>query len=170
MKKNGAFVVIFSRQRKRVLLVKRRDFPVWVLPGGGIETGESVKEAAIREVREETGFKVELSRKVTKYITADKKTVTLFEGRVIKGRARPSLESEEVCYFPLTNLPVSLFPAHKKRIEDALTRTKKPVSNRQKSYILEMIRLVLVSSEWRKIFLLFLKRRIDGYLRIFKKV
>ena len=44
----------------KVLLIKRRDFGVWLLPGGGIDAGESAAEAAVREAQEETGLEVEL--------------------------------------------------------------------------------------------------------------
>ena len=40
----------------RVLLVKRTDNGEWALPAGGMEIGESVAEAAAREVHEETGL------------------------------------------------------------------------------------------------------------------
>jgi 8-oxo-dGTP diphosphatase len=46
----------------RVLLVKRGNPPLmgeWSIPGGVLEVGESVREAAIREAREETGLVVE---------------------------------------------------------------------------------------------------------------
>jgi ADP-ribose pyrophosphatase YjhB (NUDIX family) len=46
----------------RVLLTQREDFPVWCLPGGGVDPGESLAQAAVREVREETGLEVELER------------------------------------------------------------------------------------------------------------
>ena len=39
----------------RVLVPQRSDLPVWCLPGGFIDDGESVATAAIREVHEETG-------------------------------------------------------------------------------------------------------------------
>ena len=47
----------------RVLLVRRANEPsrgLWSVPGGRIEPGESAREAAVREVREETGLEVEL--------------------------------------------------------------------------------------------------------------
>ena len=52
----GCFAVIF--QGDKVLLCRRNDFDVWNLPGGGMEKDESVDEAVIREVKEETGLEV----------------------------------------------------------------------------------------------------------------
>lgn len=51
----------------RVLLTQRSDLSVWCLPGGFIDDGESVAAAAIREVREETGLDVALTRLVGVY-------------------------------------------------------------------------------------------------------
>jgi ADP-ribose pyrophosphatase YjhB (NUDIX family) len=43
----------------RIVLQRRRDNDLWALPGGGMEIGESVCAATIREVEEETGLRVE---------------------------------------------------------------------------------------------------------------
>lgn len=54
--------------RKRVLMVKsnyeKRSAAdeLWVIPGGGVELGELTKDAGIREVKEETGLDIEISR------------------------------------------------------------------------------------------------------------
>jgi 8-oxo-dGTP diphosphatase len=47
----------------RVLLIKRAHEPLkgqWSLPGGGVELGETLEQAAAREVQEETGLDVEV--------------------------------------------------------------------------------------------------------------
>ncbi|HKT80451.1 MAG TPA: NUDIX hydrolase [Vicinamibacterales bacterium] len=47
----------------RVLLVKRKQPPLqgeWTLPGGAVELGETLEEAVVREIREETGLDVEV--------------------------------------------------------------------------------------------------------------
>lgn len=46
----------------QVLLIKRRDVEVWALPGGAIDSGESIAQAAVREVKEETGIDIHLVR------------------------------------------------------------------------------------------------------------
>jgi 8-oxo-dGTP pyrophosphatase MutT (NUDIX family) len=51
----GCSVAIVDAEN-RVLLHRRRDIDAWGLPGGVMEPGESLEEAAIREVREEVGL------------------------------------------------------------------------------------------------------------------
>ncbi len=51
---------------ERILLVEHRKGPQrhWLLPGGGVEAGETLVAAAIREVQEETGIDVAIGRLV----------------------------------------------------------------------------------------------------------
>jgi len=54
-------------ERRRVLLIRARDLrgqPVWTLPKGALAPGETSAEAALREVREETGYRCELEREL----------------------------------------------------------------------------------------------------------
>lgn len=58
-------VGVLVRQDGRVLLTQRRhepDIGLWTIPGGLVELGEGIREAAKRETREETGLEVELER------------------------------------------------------------------------------------------------------------
>ncbi|WP_130861364.1 NUDIX domain-containing protein [Bacilliculturomica massiliensis] len=58
----GGVRVIAVDEENRVLMVKQHheDRDIWMLPGGGIEEGENAREAAAREVLEETGLSVEV--------------------------------------------------------------------------------------------------------------
>jgi len=53
-------VSVFVTHRDRVLLVKHKKLKAWLPLGGHIEIGEDPEQAALREVREESGLEVEL--------------------------------------------------------------------------------------------------------------
>jgi 8-oxo-dGTP diphosphatase len=61
----GAYAVI---ERDGALLLARwvgSDPPRWTLPGGGLDHGEDPRDGAVREVAEETGYRVRLGRVLT---------------------------------------------------------------------------------------------------------
>jgi ADP-ribose pyrophosphatase YjhB (NUDIX family) len=62
----GASAVVADGQG-RILLHRRTDSGNWALPGGAMDIGETLAESAIREVREETGFDVQVERVVGIY-------------------------------------------------------------------------------------------------------
>jgi ADP-ribose pyrophosphatase YjhB (NUDIX family) len=55
---------------QRILLSRRADLNVWNLPGGRLDAGELFEDAAVREVREETGVLVHIERAVGLYYWA----------------------------------------------------------------------------------------------------
>ncbi len=114
--------VIFNEAQDQVLLIKRRDIPVWVLPGGGIEPGESPEKAAIREVGEETGLQVSLKRKVAFYRPANRLTkhTHFYECKTLDGSLKTGTETRDIAFFSLDALPKKLVPFYETWIDDAL--------------------------------------------------
>lgn len=109
----------------RLLLTRREDVEVWCLPGGSVDAGESIAEAAIRETREETGLEVVLSRLVGIYSMPAWRIgsphIVLFAARPMGGTL--SVDPDEVLdagFFAPASLPEPLLWFHRQRIADAL--------------------------------------------------
>lgn len=120
----GVAVNVAVIQDGKILLTKREDFEIWCLPSGGVEEGESLAEAAIRETKEETGIDVELTRLVGVYSRLGGLPdlhAALYEARPIGGeiRLQPG-ETIQVEYFPIDDLPEEITFGHVKRIADAV--------------------------------------------------
>lgn len=135
MRKNAAIAVLLSSDKKQVLLIKRPDIPVWVLPGGGIEPTETPEEAVCREVWEETGFRVKVGHKVAYYTPLNTlaKPTHLFICEIIDGMPRPGCETKEIGFFDIQRLPKTFFIVHRDWLEDALahqgdTPLQKPIT------------------------------------------
>jgi len=121
----GLAVIVAVIHNDKVLLTKREDFEVWCLPGGGVEEGESLAEAGIREVKEETGLDVELTRLVGVYSRMGGGMhdihAVLYAAKPIGGELRTQPhETIEANYFPFDQLPKEMLFGHKKRIQDAV--------------------------------------------------
>lgn len=108
----------------RVLLTLRSDFPVWCLPGGAVDDGESLAQAAVREACEETGLDVALTRLVGVYSRPNWRYggdhAILFAARPVGGRLQSETdETSDARYFDPADLPETLFWPHHQRILDA---------------------------------------------------
>lgn len=112
--------VIFSPCRSEVLLVFRRDVPVWVLPGGAIEPNEPPEDAIVREIVEETGFHVKIERLAGAYTPINRlaRATYLYECSVISGKLSSSPETLAARFFSLDQLP-PMPPPYRDWIEDA---------------------------------------------------
>ncbi|OGE20585.1 hypothetical protein A3A14_00445 [Candidatus Daviesbacteria bacterium RIFCSPLOWO2_01_FULL_43_38] len=125
---DGVIGIVFNDRRDQILLVKRRDVPVWVLPGGGIEKGETPEKAIVREVFEETGYKTGVLRKVAEYThTKSGRKSLVYECEILSGKARTSDESKAVRFFSIGHLQDKIYPLHSGWIQDGLTNQKKVI-------------------------------------------
>ncbi|MFC4062252.1 NUDIX hydrolase [Planomonospora corallina] len=104
--------VVVTNDAGEILMIRRSDNDNWAVPGGAIDLGESLPEAAIRETLEETGVRCEITGIVGTY--TDPKHVILYTsngearqefsivltGRAVEGEPTPSDESREVRWVP----------------------------------------------------------------------
>ncbi len=108
----------------KILLTQREDSELWILPSGGVEDGESLAQAAIRETKEETGLDVELTRLVGIYSRLGDWSpghMVLFAAKPIGGEIkRQEGETIAVEWFAFDEIPNSLSLGHKRRIQDAI--------------------------------------------------
>ena len=131
-------VAVFNA-RGEILMQKRADNGFWSLPGGGVEIGESVREAAVRETIEETGLRVAMKRLVGVYSGPDvypfmsypggalvHYVMIVFECDVVGGELRISDESTDIGYFPGDALPEDTLLSHRVCVADALAGRAEP--------------------------------------------
>ena len=114
-----AFVLaaIFN-EKGELLLQKRGDKKKWGLPGGVLELGETFEEALVREIEEETGFKVKPTSIIgiytgpkynISYPNGDKTqpVAILFSVKIMGGKLTDKVDEEtlELKYFTKNKLP-----------------------------------------------------------------
>lgn len=111
----------------KILLTKREDFEVWCLPGGAVEDGESMAQAAVRETFEETGLQVELVHLVGLYYRQHSWNglamhAACFTARTVGGQLQRQVEEVlELRYFAPDEIPSKILSGHRQRIEDAFS-------------------------------------------------
>jgi ADP-ribose pyrophosphatase YjhB (NUDIX family) len=92
-----------------IVLVQRAIAPAygkWVFPGGFVDQGERVEEAAIRETREEVGLEVKIERLLNVYSYEDSSVVIVaYAARVVGGELQAKDESLAAKVFPREGIP-----------------------------------------------------------------
>ena len=101
--------VVVINNAEEILLIQRNDFKVWAIPGGQVEAGESVAQAAVREVYEETGIEIVLKSLVGIYTMphwiGDGHNV-VFAAKPVGGVLQPQQgEADDVSYFRTDAFP-----------------------------------------------------------------
>jgi ADP-ribose pyrophosphatase YjhB (NUDIX family) len=125
-------------EARRILVQQRADNLQWGLPGGAVEIGETVFDSLRREVREETGFEVEVIRLIGLYSDPAYHVVSYpdgnvihyvsasFECRVIGGTAHHDAESVGQGWVNPRALPEPFVASHRPCVEDWLARQATP--------------------------------------------
>jgi 8-oxo-dGTP diphosphatase len=114
----GAYAVI---ERDSAVLLARwigSDPPRWTLPGGGLDHGEDPRDGAVREVEEETGYRVSLGRVLT--VESFRELVRrpdglldhqaiciIYAAEVVGGQLRDEIggSTDTAAWFPLADVP-----------------------------------------------------------------
>ena len=116
----GAYAVLVD-DRERILLALWNEgpTPAWTVPGGGIEEGETPEQAAVREVREETGYEIELIRSLGEDVFTVPAGMRLdggrrplrsvrlvFEARIVGGRLTAEVggTTDEAAWIPIDDV------------------------------------------------------------------
>lgn len=122
----------------RLLMIRRTDNDLYAIPGGAQEPGETLAEAVVREVREETGIIVEVVGVVGLYsdpahvIAFDDGEVRqefsiCFRAQPVDGNLRSSSETKEALWVRLDQLDIlPIHPSIRKRITHGLERRVQP--------------------------------------------
>lgn len=133
-----AVSVVVPDGQEHILLIRRTDNKYWSIPGGGMEPGESIREAARREVKEETGIDCEITGLVGIY--SNPRHVAAYDdgevrqefsiclaGCLLGGSLRTSNESSDVRFVPVADIPAyEVHPSVQLRIGHYLERRTVP--------------------------------------------
>jgi len=131
-------VAVAVRSEAGLLLIERADDGYWAMPGGMMDIGETFAEAAVREVREETGYEVEVTGLVGLYSdpahvtsyddgTVSQECSIVFRGKVIGGAAAVSSESTQVRFVGAEEIAgLRMHPSTRLRVAHALRPVEDP--------------------------------------------
>ena len=120
--------IIIELEGKGVVLIKRKNPPFgWALPGGFVDYGETLEEAAVREALEETSLQVELTRQFHAYSDPQRDprghTITVVFTAKASGEPKAADDAREVGVFQADALPSPLAFDHRQILTDYFSRT-----------------------------------------------
>lgn len=115
--------ILIKVQDRGIVLIKRKNPPYgWAIPGGFVDYGESLEEAAIREAKEETSLDVSLQRQFHTYSDPDRdpRQHTISTVYVAEADDTPlgADDAAEARIFSEDNLPDEIAFDHRKILAD----------------------------------------------------
>jgi ADP-ribose pyrophosphatase YjhB (NUDIX family) len=129
---------IVPNEHGAILMVHKTDNDLWALPGGGMDVGESMADAVVREVREETGVDVEVTGLVGIYSNPNRvmahddgeirqQCSICFTTRMLGGQLATSSETKEVRFVDPGDLDsLNIHLSMRMRIDHYLERPSAP--------------------------------------------
>jgi ADP-ribose pyrophosphatase YjhB (NUDIX family) len=119
--------IIIEIESKGIVLIKRKNPPYgWAIPGGFVDYGESLEEAAIREGKEETNLDVKLIRQFHTYSDPkrDLRHHSISTVYIAKAKGKPKAKDDalEIGIFDETNLPDEIAFDHRSILSDYFKR------------------------------------------------
>jgi ADP-ribose pyrophosphatase YjhB (NUDIX family) len=115
--------IIIEIEAKGIILIKRKNPPLgWALPGGFVDYGESLVEAAIREAKEETDLDVKLDKQLHTYSDPerDPRHHSISTVYIAKAEGKPQAKDDaiEIGIFNESNLPDEIAFDHRSILKD----------------------------------------------------
>jgi ADP-ribose pyrophosphatase YjhB (NUDIX family) len=116
--------IIIELENQGIILIERKNPPYgWAIPGGYVNHGESLEDAATREAEEETILKVMLLRQFHTYSDPDRdprqhNISTVFIAKALEGKAQAASDARGVGIFTAGNLPDNLYFDHRQILLD----------------------------------------------------
>ncbi len=121
--------IIIEHQQGLVLIERAKPPYGWALPGGFVEYGESLEEAAVREAQEETGLQVALLGQFHTYSDPDRDprqhTITTVYVAQGSGEPQAATDAARLAVFSPEDLPDNLAFDHDKVVKFAIEKLKK---------------------------------------------
>jgi ADP-ribose pyrophosphatase YjhB (NUDIX family) len=133
-----AVTALVENDSREILMIERTDNGLWALPGGAQDIGESITEAARREVAEETGIEIEITglsgiysdpRHVIAYDNGEvrQEFSVCFLAKMTGGELRTSSESRQARWVPVSQLnDLHMHPSMRLRVTHGLQDRKTP--------------------------------------------
>jgi ADP-ribose pyrophosphatase YjhB (NUDIX family) len=120
----GVRGLVHDRETRSVFLIRHTYVPGWQLPGGGVETGETMEESLRRELEEEGNIEIVGPPRLVSIhhnrLTSRRDHVAFYLVEQFRqtGPKRPDREIAEAGFFPLDALPQGVTPATLRRIRE----------------------------------------------------
>ena len=127
----GTRTMVLKDEDRHVLLVRHSYAPGWILPGGGVERGEGLCEAAVRELREEAAIVATGDLSLHGVFLNDRQFpgdhVACFVLRQFRAEAfKPNAEIAEARFHAIAALPDATSPGTRRRIAEVLGGLQPP--------------------------------------------